>query len=181
MSPRKKKNEPQFTMKWKSTVRLNSKVSVEVTYNFLTRIAEENGGQLPPDEVVRQSRPKDAPLHNEFEWNNAKAADKYRIEQAKYLIRHIEVVPLDPSLSPVRAYHSIPVEIVNPNPTETSQPTVTKQVYRSIEDILSDPQARDDLLMAAIRDANTFKRKYSVLQEWSQVIQVMEKTVAQFA
>ena len=35
-------------------------------------------GRLSPLDLVEASRPEDAPLHNEFEWNDTIAAQKWR-------------------------------------------------------------------------------------------------------
>lgn len=39
---------------------------------------------LTPKNLVEASRDESAPLHNEFEWNDTKAAEKYRETQAGY-------------------------------------------------------------------------------------------------
>ena len=49
-------------------------------------------GKLLPQSVVEEARPKDAPLHPAFEWNNKAAGEKYRVFQARNLIRAVRVV-----------------------------------------------------------------------------------------
>lgn len=43
-------------------------------------------------DVVDAARPKESPLHRFFEWDNGKAARKFRIEQARWLVRSVRVV-----------------------------------------------------------------------------------------
>jgi hypothetical protein len=57
----------------------------------LERLSKKNGGLTPPD-VVGAARPKDAPLHSAFEWDNGLAAEQFRLVQARTLIRAVQVV-----------------------------------------------------------------------------------------
>jgi hypothetical protein len=49
------------------------------------------GGRLTPNAVVEDARDKDSPLHSVFEWDDAVAADRFRIEQARNLIQSFKV------------------------------------------------------------------------------------------
>jgi hypothetical protein len=53
----------------------------------IVRISEEHGDTLTPGAVVEAARPKDSPLHGEFEWDNKKGGEKYREMQARRLIQ----------------------------------------------------------------------------------------------
>lgn len=55
---------------------------------------KRGGGTDRPklSDVVEAARPKEAPLHRFFEWDNGKAARKFRIEQARWLVRSVRVV-----------------------------------------------------------------------------------------
>lgn len=57
----------------------------------LERIERENGGHLTPGIVVQAAKPKASPLHNQFEWDNRKAGEKYRLWQARKLIKIIPI------------------------------------------------------------------------------------------
>jgi len=56
----------------------------------LTRI-EDSEGRLTPDAVVKAAQSPKSPLHRFFEWDNTEAARKYRIEQARELIREVRI------------------------------------------------------------------------------------------
>jgi hypothetical protein len=51
--------------------------------------------------IVKASRPKSAPLHPIFNWNDADAAEKYREGQARTLVRAIKVVQPTGERAPV--------------------------------------------------------------------------------
>ena len=52
----------------------------------LQRIAALHEG-LRPSDVVTEAKPKESPIHNEFEWTDSKAAHQFRLDQARRLIR----------------------------------------------------------------------------------------------
>ena len=80
-----------------------SGVSAEIAGAELARICTVHNGLRPPD-VVEAARPPEAPLHPIFEWDDPTAADAYRLQQARELIRAIAVAPADASTEPRLVY-----------------------------------------------------------------------------
>ena len=66
-------------------------VPAEVAGSELDRINEKRNG-LRPVEVVEEARPKRAPLHPAFEWDDKSAAQEHRLWQARNLIRAVHVI-----------------------------------------------------------------------------------------
>lgn len=56
----------------------------------LLKIADELG-RLTPQQVVEAATPDDHPLHDQFEWRDGVAAHQFRLDQARTLIRTVEV------------------------------------------------------------------------------------------
>jgi hypothetical protein len=52
---------------------------------------ERDNGRLLPVDVVEAARPEDSPLHSRFEWDDTEAAVKYRLSQARALIRTVKI------------------------------------------------------------------------------------------
>lgn len=69
----------------------------------LEEIAQRHGGGLTPPIVVEEARAKDHPLHDYFEWRDGIAAEKYREDQARALIRSVRIQVLSNSGGPSRA------------------------------------------------------------------------------
>lgn len=69
---------------------LHHKTNAAAAAVELERIRKERG--LTATAVIEESRPETAPLHNEFEWNDETAANKFRLDQARHLIRDVLVV-----------------------------------------------------------------------------------------
>ena len=51
----------------------------------------EKAGRLTPSMVVAEAENPECPIHDYFEWDDAKAGHAYRIEQARILIRRIKI------------------------------------------------------------------------------------------
>ena len=66
-------------------------VSAQQAGEELSRIAERDG-EVKASVLVSESRPKEAPLHPAFTWDNKKAADLYRLEEARRVIRLVRVI-----------------------------------------------------------------------------------------
>ena len=115
-------------------------------------------GKLTPFEVVDAARSRKSALHRYFQWDNDKAADEYRKEQARYLIACVVTVQTgEDEVQPVRSFVSInhsyePVEVVMSS-------TVMRQ--QAIQDV-----------QAAIR---SLKEKLSAFEEFSDVLAALEK------
>ena len=118
---------------------------------------EKNGG-LTAKRLVDESRPEDAPLHKEFEWDDATAAEAYREEQARYIIRSLIVQPEATKNEVVRAFF----------------PMAEHKVFESLPVILSDAKKTDALLDMAMRELKAFELKYSTLSQLAPVFEAIE-------
>lgn len=116
---------------------------------------------LSPASLVNASRPEGAPLHGEFEWNDAVAAEQYRQTQAAGIIRNLTVV--------VTSSEEQPRAFVNIKQNEASGS------YISIARALDNDEWKKQMLTAAKRDMNLFIAKYRGLSELAGVIEEMRK------
>ena len=63
---------------------------------YLQALADQNNGRLTPEDVVSHARSENSPLHSFFTWDDAEAATKQRLHEARELIRSVKVeVTLD--------------------------------------------------------------------------------------
>lgn len=111
----------------------------------------EAAGNLTAKSLLNASRPKDAPLHSEFEWDDSIAAERYREDQARCIIRHL-VVRLDEKPSaPVRGFFKIE--------------GTGRTSYTSVSAILVQPDLRAELVRKALDEMAAFQKKYGDLTE----------------
>lgn len=66
-------------------------MSVADVRAILDGIARKHGDVLKPEDIVLEATDPMHPLHDRFEWDDAKAAHEHRIEQARALIRSVRV------------------------------------------------------------------------------------------
>lgn len=66
-------------------------VTAQVVGDTLKKLEAEHG-IVTPAAVVSIARPRNAPFHQCFEWDDSRAADKFRLDQARLIIRSVEVV-----------------------------------------------------------------------------------------
>ncbi len=83
-------------------------VDPEDAFHELERIREARG--LTAEAVVEESRPKEATLHSAFEWNDRKAAHEHRLQQARQVIRCVQVVMPDQQPASVYVHVQQPTE-----------------------------------------------------------------------
>lgn len=135
----------------------------KVNANVAGAVCEElqNTVGLTKESLVDASRPVDAPLHGEFEWDDKIAAEEYRKDQAGLIIRNLTVVMEENAEEPVRAFFK----------TDTGH----KSVFEPIQSIMADSEKRNSLLDIAIKELQSFKRKYSTLKELTLVFEAIDK------
>ena len=129
-------------------------VSADVAGNMCKQLERTVG--LTAQNLLDANRAEDAPLHSAFEWNDVKAAESYRLNQAAYIIRSLVTVE-DEKSAPVRAFF-----------------TVERKIYESIDEILADRSKTEDLLKIALRELKAFKAKYSQLIALSGVFDAID-------
>jgi len=134
--------------------------------------AKDACGNVELQTLVDQARPKNAPLHQEFTWTNREAAEKWRLHEARQVVKSIEVV--HDNSKPTRAWESVTVVQAD---VDTDEPPIERRVFRSVEDIMSDPAQRSELLIQAMRDAVAWRKRYGGLQELAQIHQAIDEVV----
>ena len=121
----------------------------------------EKEGRLTAKNLVDVSRDKDAPLHNEFEWSDDIAAEKYREVQAGYIIRSVEIEISSASPTITR------MEIALSNAGEQGVRyfhATGEHGFDSLETISKDDEKYHQLMAMCIKDIRAFRKKYILLQ-----------------
>ena len=123
------------------------------------KVAEEIGfGKFTPMEVLEKAKDETTELHKCFEWNDSIAAEKYRLEQAKNIIRMLVYEKETKEQAVVRYYAK----------------TETKHVYQPTKQFLVQEDEYQGLLRRALAELEAFKNKYHTLTELEGVFEAME-------
>jgi len=127
----------------------------------LRAIAARNGGIVQPEAVVAAAKKLTSAMHGWFTWDDGEAAEKWRLHQARNLLRvTVEYLADDKAEEPVRVFVSLRSD--------------NGGGYRRTADVMTDDELRDNLLSEARDDMESFKAKYRRLHELAAVFEAME-------
>lgn len=157
----------RMAIKFKASVgaRFSNK-NAQIYADRLVEISKRTGLITPPIVLADAKNPK-SPLHSFFEWDDTKAAEKWRLEQAGYLIRHISIEVLkNGKQEDVRYFFSVAAD----NST-TSEP---KAVYVSLDTILSEPDKRAEVIAYAKRELVNWSERYKQYSELSDIVRFIK-------
>lgn len=129
----------------------------------LAKIAEQQKGRLTPPAVVDAARDNRHPLHRFFEWDDALAAEGYRLEQARTLIRSVRIIREDDE-EPAPAFLSIA------DKGGTS--------YRALQEVMDNADLQSSVLQAAERDLAAFEKRYRSLADICEIIHAAREKIA---
>lgn len=132
----------------------------------LKRIREKHG-TLHPEDVVEESREDGAVLHNCFQWDDTKAAELYRRQQARSLIGNIVVMVENEDVKcSVRAFVNV------------RQDVNAERSYAPINEAILNGVAYKDLLKQAKDEMISFCTKYRQIEELNGVKAAMMRAVS---
>lgn len=137
---------------WKSGARIRA--DAQLAGEMCMKLADE--GRLTAKDLLDESRPVDAPLHDEFEWDDGLAAESWREHQARNIINSLLIVP--EKSEPVRGFFKI---------------EQAERNYHSVTAILSRKDTAQRLFDNAMRELVAFQRKYHALEQFNEVWQAI--------
>ena len=163
------------------------KVPADVVGKTMEKI-EERDGKVTKESFLEESRPVSSPTHKMFEWTDAIAAEKYRLEQSSEIIRNIQIEIVEVPAKEVQLeiktvtadelreqeekkkpiYARAFVNTVKSDPKHAGQ-------YRSIDKALSDKESRRIVLENALYEFKRLATKYSFLKELELVKDAIEE------
>jgi len=145
----------------------------------LDRIYQRDG-VLIPAVVVDEARPEDAPLHPSFTWDDGIAAEEWRRQEARRIIRLHRIV-IEPS--------GVTEIVVNPQHDETvdgttvpawmniTHPNTDLRGYYRTADLLADQRTKEMILEQVRREIRSLRRKYQGLVDFDAIVRAeLEQT-----
>lgn len=132
-------------MKYKTTKKITQERIKEII-----RIKQSKG--LTAESVLEEAKKKNNPLHDLFQWDNTKAGEQWRLQQARVFINEIKIV-ID-----TKEYYAF--ENVNINIGHDSK---SKQ-YFGRADILKNVDMRQQIITSAYNQLIYWKTKFEQYQ-----------------
>ena len=131
----------------------------------LAEIAAGAEGHLTPHATVDAARDPRHALHPHFEWNDEVAAEAYRLDQARSIIRMIRIEDTGRDKDPP-AFLSI-----SEGKAGTS--------YRTYKDVIDSLELQDAVPRAAERDLKAFEDRYKALSDICDIVREAREKVAE--
>lgn len=127
--------------------------------NRLEELRQKFKGELTPKDVVEDARSHNSPLHTYFEWNDSAAAEQYRLQQARALIRAVVAVVVNEEepAKRVQAFVHVP---------EAGAPH-----YRRVDHAMSQERTRDMVLRQAFREFRAWQKRYEDIAELAELFE----------
>jgi hypothetical protein len=125
------------------------KVPAQVVGEEIALLENENDGALSLETVVRSAKRKKSPIHDCFEWDDVAAGKKYRVQQAREMLRKIVVVYEDTGgkTEEIRAFVCVQHEDEN--------------YYTSTARIVEDEELQENVLAQILAELLATKKKYA--------------------
>lgn len=144
---------------WKSGSRI--KANAQASGELFEQLSKTEEG-LTARSLLEANKPKSAPLHSEYEWNNEKAADEWRLHQSRHFINSLSIVTtVKEKETPVRAFFI----------------TTEANKYEPITAIVQEENKYNSLLSTALSELKAFERKYNTLTELTPVFEAISEVL----
>jgi hypothetical protein len=117
----------------------------QVIGEALEKIAKANQGHLKAEAVLEAAKNRRHVLHRHFEWDDAKAANAFRLDQARMIVRSVAIEGEEES-EPVQAFHSV---------TDKGG-----RSYRHHGEVLGSARLQRLVLESAKRDLVSYRQRY---------------------
>jgi hypothetical protein len=114
--------------------------------------------QITAENIVDLARDENSVLHNDFEWNDEIAGQKYRLMQAQQMVRMFVFTPRKEEHSPTRVF-----QISN-----------APRVYKPIVFFTKNEDEYQSLLKRAKAELQAFKQRYKSLTELDKIFEEID-------
>jgi hypothetical protein len=138
---------------WKPGARVNA--DAEKVGKELESIGEE----VTPAMVVKKAKSKKTELHKCFEWDDEKAAQQYRITQARHILATLVIIP-------DQSEEGAPRQIVRRYENVTCG---ENRAYVPIEHVLKKEEWREELFSEIRIGIEELERKIEAIKEFDEV------------
>lgn len=136
----------------------------DIVGRHIDLLRKEQKGELTAEDVLKDARNPNSPLHGFFEWDDSAAAEQYRLKQARGLIRSVVAVYVSDDRPAVRTRAYVHV------------PEAGAQHYRSTDDAMSKRKTRELVLRRALEELRQWRQRYKDLKELADLFEQIEET-----
>lgn len=149
------------TYGWRPGSRIN--LDAQKAGEALAKIEKAQNGVVEPEMVVEAARDERSPLHPHFEWDDAIAAEHFRTDQARELIRAVTVDISRSNIEPrtIRAFVNVEVG--------------GQQGYVSTTTAMSSTDLRRQVISRAWSELEAWRQRHAELTELGRIFSAIDE------
>lgn len=137
----------------------------KVAYDEIERIKQKHKGELTAEILLNESRPVNSVLHHCFNWNDSDAAHRYRLGQARDILKNITVnIISNGEPKNVRVY-------------EVVKRVEGKGLYKNIESFTSEDV--EYIRMQAIKSLTQYRNKLAAYDEFRLSLKHLDNAISE--
>lgn len=145
------------------TIKSSDKADPQKIGEALETIAAKAGGKLTPPAIVDAARNRQHVLHKHFEWDDAVAAQSFRLDQARSIVSAIHIISDETESGYTRGFLSIHER--------------DGTAYRTHAEVISSADLQSKVLAMAERDLLAFEARYRSLTDICNLIRKAREQV----
>ena len=138
-------------------------IDAQIVGTILANIYEEYE-KVTTELIIKEAHRKDSPLHGYFEWDDNKAAEAYRKEQARSLIRDIRIIK----------YHNNDKQDVK---AFISVMTDEGKSYQAVATVLGNEELRNQIIKNAKKNISYWAKELKRFKEFAKIVMEIEQLV----
>lgn len=138
-------------------------VDAKAVGEHLELLRKQCKGELTPKDVLDDARHDNSPLHSFFEWDEGAAAEQYRLQQARGLIKSVVAIYVHDDKPAVRTKMFVHIN-------EPSAPH-----YRETSHAMSQSKTRKLVLERAWREFQQWRKRYADLKEFADLFDAADQ------
>jgi hypothetical protein len=139
------------------------KANPNIVGEHLELLRKKHKNELTPDDVVKDAKNGNSPLHPFFEWDDSAAAQQHRLSQARGLIRSVVAIYKEDEKPPRRMRAFVHI-------AEAGAPH-----YRDTAHAMSQTRTRDIVLRQAWREFQSWRKRYEELDEFAGLFETADR------
>lgn len=129
---------------------------------------EETEGKVTSEKLLDVAKDPDSPIHNMFEWDDTKAAEKYRLSTSAHIINGLRVVVKTSEGEEKKLSAFVSVKVVSKK---------ERTEYINVIDALENKNTRAVVMERMKNDMKSFIGRYELYEEVAGVISAMQEVL----
>lgn len=128
-------------------------------------------GEVTPKNLLDESRPVTAVMHNCYEWNDTVAAEKWRLQQSRHIMSCLTVTyeSVEDNSDEIKTIEVRAFQNVSPE---------REGRFLHVKNAMESPEYRHELMLRALRELAEYRKKYTDLSELAKVIGYVDQALA---